>query len=139
MFNTKKQVLLVLITLSLTNCNNDENSNLEYTNLKAIEIGDYKFDFPSQFQPIEEQGIDSYIGKVIGAGIELTYDFGIYTNPYENLPEGAFEVLNEIFGSVERQIVIATNPSQDFTGIHIRDLNNFSDLGNYVSLRMSTK
>lgn len=136
------KIVLILITLSYTNCSDDNDLDLdldlEFTNLKTIEIGDYKLEFPSQFQLIEGLGIDSYVGKVVGSGIELTFDFGVFTNPHQNLPENRFEVINETFGSVERQIVIGLNPREDFTGIHIRDLNNFSELGNFVSLSMST-
>ena len=132
------KILFALMVTSLTGCNDDE-LNLEYTNLKTIVIGDYRFEFPSQFRLIEEQGIDSFVGKVVGSGIELKFDFGVYTSPIENLPSNSYEVLNETFGSVERQIIIGLDTQENFAGIHIRDLNNFSFLGNYVSLWMGTR
>lgn len=131
--------LFLIFSLLLLSCNNKDNkpSNLEYTNLKTIEIGDYSLQVPAQFNIQEEQGIDSYVGYLSGSGIELQFDYGVYTNPSENLPPEQYDVFLTILGSVEKQIVVGKNPNENFTGLHIRDMNNFSPLGNYVSLNMS--
>ncbi len=50
------------------------------TKLKTITIGEYSFDFPNDFKQVEEQGIDSYIGKVKGDSIELGFDYGYYSD-----------------------------------------------------------
>ena len=132
------KILFVLVIILMTNCSKEDDPSLEYTNLKTIEIKDYKFEFPSQFQLIEEQGIDSYYGRIVGSGIELIFDYGPYTEPYQNLSNERFEIIFETFDSVERQIVIGKNPKEDFTGIHIRDLNNSVDSEHYISLQMFT-
>lgn len=131
--NITLKLFCALIALSFISCN-----KLEYSNLKTINIYDYKLEVPSQFQLIEEQGIDSYVGKLSGEGIEIQFDFGMYTSPFKDLTSDKFDIYFESFGSVERQIVVAKNPFQDITGMHIRDLDNFTDLGNHVSLKIYT-
>lgn len=129
-------ILIPILLLTFSNCNSDDNLNLEYTDLKTIEIGDYQLEVPNHFELKPGQGIDSYVGNVNGSGITLAFDFGVYTSPYENIDTAKFDLIFEVFDSVERQIVLGKNPQEDFTAIHIRDLNNFSELGNYVSLHM---
>jgi hypothetical protein len=36
-------------------------------------------DFPADFKLVEEQGIDSYVGKVVGDSIEFQFDYGYYS------------------------------------------------------------
>ncbi len=131
--NITLKLFWALIALSFISCN-----KLEYSNLKPIDIRDYQLEVPSQFQLIEQQGIDSYVGKLSGEGIEIKYDFGVYTSPAKDLDQDKFDVHFETFGAVERQIVVAKDPKEDFTTMHIRDLDNFSDLGSHVSLKMYT-
>lgn len=50
---------------------------------KTIEVGDYLFNFPPDFKFIEEQGVDSYVGKIKGDDITFEFDFGFYSNDYE--------------------------------------------------------
>jgi hypothetical protein len=50
---------------------------------KTIEIGDYLFDFPSDFKLVEEKGIDSYVGKIQGDSMWFGFDFGYYSNDFE--------------------------------------------------------
>lgn len=135
--------VLIMVLFAFVSCSKSSDGvgdvmNLKYKDLKIIEIGDYAFHVPSHFKVKEDQGIDSYVGRLFGSGIVLIFDFGVYTNPGEGFPEDLFDVYNETFGSVERQIVVPKDPLKYSTSIHIRDLNNFSPLGNYVSLSMST-
>lgn len=50
---------------------------------KTIEVGDYLFDFPQNFRLIKEQGIDSYVGRIKGNNITFEFDFGFYSNDFE--------------------------------------------------------
>ena len=49
---------------------------------KTIEIGDYLFDFPSEFEIIREQGIDSYVGKIQSDSVQIIFDFGYYSGDF---------------------------------------------------------
>jgi hypothetical protein len=62
-----------------------------------IKIGVYEFNFPGNFKLIEEGGIDSYVGKVVGDSIALHFDYGYYSNPLvqtveEYLAEGLWKM-----------------------------------------------
>lgn len=50
---------------------------------KTIEVGDYLFDFPSDFELVTEKGIDSYVGEIKGGSIEFGFDFGYFSNDFE--------------------------------------------------------
>lgn len=127
------KVFTVIIALSFLSCN-----KLKYSNLKSIDIYDYQLEVPAQFELIEEQGIDSYVGKLSGEGIDIPFDFGVYTSPDKDLDQEKYDIYFETFGTVERQIVVPKDSQADFTTLHIRDLENYSELGGYVSLKMYT-
>ena len=53
-------------------CDNDNNNNNEPS---SIEIGNYIFNFETEFTLEQLQGIDSYVGNVNGSGITLSFDY----------------------------------------------------------------
>jgi len=81
--------------LLITNCKSNDDPEVISTDLKIIEIGNYKFEIPSNFELIQDQGIDSYIGKVIDSEITMRFDFGWYTSPSINLPDNEFLVIED--------------------------------------------
>lgn len=95
--------------------------------LKTIEIGKYKLEVPSNFRVIEGQGYDSYVGKIEESGIHISYDYGIYTSPEQDIPEEDFEVKNDTINGHSRQIVIPKNSDRNSTSVHITELNENSD------------
>lgn len=127
------KILFTVIILSSLSCN-----KLKYSNLKSIVIYDYQLKVPAKFELIEEQGIDSKVGKLVGKGIEIQFDYGIHTSPSRDLDQDKFNVYFETFGFVERQIVVAKNTREGYTSMHIRDLDKITDLKNHVSLKMYT-
>lgn len=54
---------------------------------KAIEVGDYLFDFPGDFELLTEKGIDSYVGKIKGDSMWFGFDFGYYSDDFEQTPK----------------------------------------------------
>jgi hypothetical protein len=54
---------------------------------KTIQVGGYYFDFPSDFKLVEEQGIDSYIGRIEGDEFTLWFDYGYYSGDFGPTPE----------------------------------------------------
>ncbi|WP_316785314.1 hypothetical protein [Pedobacter frigiditerrae] len=54
---------------------------------KTIEFGDYIFDFPPDYKLIEENGIDSYVGKIKGNDMYFEFDFGFYSTHFEQTIE----------------------------------------------------
>ena len=69
----------------LASCNttNDPNNNES----KTLAIGKYQFDFPSDYVLVKEQGIDSYVGKIEGDSLTLSFDYGYYSNSFAKSPK----------------------------------------------------
>ncbi len=76
--------------LFLLACCTAKEPNSAHANWKTIEIGNYIFEFPPSFKLVPEQGIDSYVGKVLGDSMGFGFDFGYYTGP---LPQTQQEYL----------------------------------------------
>lgn len=80
-----KQLLTILVMIFLFACGRTENKSDEQW--KTIEVGDYLFDFPADFKLVTEKGIDSYVGKIKGDSIWFGFDFGYYSNDFEQTPQ----------------------------------------------------
>lgn len=76
-----KRLLTILVTTLQFSCGKIENNSHE--KWKTIEVGDYLFDFPANFDLVTEKAIDSYIGKIKGDSILFLSDFGYYSNDFE--------------------------------------------------------
>ena len=61
------------------------------TDINEIEVGNYVFDFPPDYELNTEQGIDSYVGKVKGDSMSFQFDFGYYSNDFEQPEEEYLE------------------------------------------------
>lgn len=82
--NMKKVVAILTISILLISC---KQSN----EWKTIEIGNYLFNFPPDFELVKENGIDSYVGKIKGDSIEFSFDFGYYSNDFEDTEQEFLE------------------------------------------------
>jgi hypothetical protein len=80
-----KKILTVIILLLGLGC--DIKSKKQVDTWKPIKIGDYLFDFPSDFKLAKETGIDSYVGKIEGDSLAFEFDFGFYSNHLTQTPE----------------------------------------------------
>jgi len=58
---------------------------------KTIEVGDYLFDFPDDFELVTEKGIDSYVGKIKGDSMWFGFDFGYYSSDFEQTSQEYLE------------------------------------------------
>ena len=128
--------LLILITtiLLLTTCSKDDANEPS-----SIEIGNYKFNFQSTFTLEEYQGIDSYAGKINGSEISLSFDYGWYTRPAENLPVDEYLVTEKELNGHYRQIVKPLNSEANFTRIHLFKISDsIENPHGYNSLTIST-
>ncbi|MEM9672884.1 MAG: hypothetical protein AAF992_09840 [Bacteroidota bacterium] len=83
-----RQHLYILVGFVILSCSINTGNN----EWKTIEIGDYQFDFPSDFKLAKERGIDSYVGKIKGDSLWLAFDFGYYSSSFAKTPE---ELLKE--------------------------------------------
>lgn len=80
-----KHILIILISIPLFSCGQTEKkSDGEW---KTIEVGDYLFDFPADFELVTGNGIDSYVGKIEGDSMWFGFDFGHYSDDFEQTPQ----------------------------------------------------
>jgi len=80
-----KRLLTFTILLLLLSCGQTEKKS--DGQWKTIEVGDYLFDFPPDFELVEEKGIDSYVGKIKGDSMSFRVDFGYYSNDFGQTPQ----------------------------------------------------
>lgn len=80
-----KGLLTILVTLFLFSCEQTEKKS--EGQWKTIEVGDYLFDFPSDFELFKDKGIDSYVGKIRGDSMWFGFDFGYYSDDFEQIPQ----------------------------------------------------
>lgn len=92
-----------------------------------IEIGSYRFQFPSEFALVPAQGIDSYVGNINGAGISLSFDYGWYTSALNNLSETDYLVTEDEISGHFRQVVQPVDSDLNNTRIHLYKISDAVD------------
>jgi len=108
--------------------------------IAPIEIGDYLFQFPSEFSLVPGQGTDSYIGNINGTDISLSFDYGWYTGPSSNLPEDEYIVTEDEIEGHFRQIVKPIDSQNNYTKIYMYKISDQVDSPyGYNRLTMSVK
>ena len=131
-----KPLTLIIALFFFLSCDNDNNNNNEPS---SIEIGNYIFNFETEFTLEQLQGIDSYVGNVNGSGITLSFDYGWYTRPAKNLSADEYEVTEEEINGHYRQIVKPLDSETNFTRIHLfKTSDSIESPSGYNSLTMST-
>lgn len=84
-----KRLLTFFVIVILFGCGHTEKKS--DGQLKTIEVGDYLFDFPADFELVTEKGIDSYVGKIKGDSMWFGFDFGYYSNDFEQTSQEYLE------------------------------------------------
>ena len=109
-------------------------------NPSSIEIGNYIFNFDTQFTLEELEGFDSYVGKINGSGISLSFDYGWYTGPATNLPANEYTVTEDEINGHYRQIVKPVDSELNHTRIHLYKISDaMNSPGSYNSLTVRSK
>ena len=131
-----KIVLLSFIIFFSSCSTTDDDINKPST----IEIGSYKFMFPTKFYIEESQGLDSYVGSIIGDGIEIYFDYGFYTGPSRQLSNDEFEVFEDEFEGHYRQIVKPVDSKNQITRLHVFKISDSIGINKeYDKLTLSVK
>lgn len=128
---------LIIILIILMGCASSETDKMEERS--TIKIGNYVFDFPSNFTLQELQGIDSYVGTINGPGISLSFDYGWYTSPVFNLPENDYLVIEDEINGHYRQIIKPVDSETNYTRIHLFKISDsIENPDSYNSLSINT-
>lgn len=80
-----KSLLTLTILLHLLSCG--QTHKKRDTPSKTIEVGDYLFEFPPDFELVKEKGIDAYVGKIQGDSMWFSFDFGNYSDQFVETPQ----------------------------------------------------
>jgi hypothetical protein len=100
---------------------------------KKIENKSFSFSLPPSFKKTDAHGIDSYVEEYVADGIEVSFDYGIYSNNFEGWPkETKFESL-VVDGRAAKIGTAAYGSQKGFpisTQIYIK-------LGDHLALSMS--
>ncbi len=134
------KVILLIVCIVFTSCSSKDSTPSTSEETKVIAVGNYEFEFPTDFDLVELEGIDSYVGNLVGNEITLSFDFGWYTSPLSNLSEDEFIVTDDVINGHFRQIVQPINPETQFSRIHLyRISDSIASPYGYNSLTMYTQ
>ncbi|MCC5917212.1 MAG: hypothetical protein JJU02_07775 [Cryomorphaceae bacterium] len=129
----------VLMVALLLSCSKEEGFEPDSNELKSIKIGVFTLEVPENFKLVEKNGIDSYVGYLVGnSPLEIHFDYGIYTMPFEDFDQDIYMYDYSTQGSVERQILISKNLLKHSSRLHIRDTSHIV-LNQPISLSMRTE
>ncbi len=81
---------------------------------------------PTGWRVRETQGIDSYVGEVVGDGVRLVFDYGGFSwslDPADD-PEHDYAVIYEDIGGVQGKLLIPVDGSDGFTGVFFARLDD---------------
>ncbi|MGA3325835.1 MAG: hypothetical protein ABSF45_15285 [Terriglobia bacterium] len=86
-----------------------------------LEAGAFSLFAPLGWEFHQRQGIDSYVGKFVGEGVVLNFDFGGYSSGYlKKATKPAYVIGHESIGGFRAKIVSPRTPGHGLTGIYFR-------------------
>ncbi len=79
---------------------------------------------PPGWELNELQGVDSYVGELVGDGVWLTFDYGEFTSSLDpaDAPDNAYAVNYWYNGGVAAKLLISLTPGAGYTGIYFSNL-----------------
>ena len=84
----------------------------------------FSLQVPPDWRVLQKQGIDSYVGEVLGDGVRLEFDYGRFMwslNPADD-PEHEYAVIYEDIGGVEGKLLVPIDASGGVTGVYFARL-----------------
>ena len=76
---------------------------------------------PAAWELIELQGIDSYVGEIVGEGVRLDFDFGWYSNPLANDDDPQHIVDYEDIGGRLAKLVRPRQGMEGYVGVYFEN------------------
>ena len=88
----------------------------------------FSLHLPPGWELYELQGIDSYVGEVVGDGVRFTFDYGMYSWTLKQREDMAHlhTVTYETIGGVEAKLIVPTGDSGGYTGVYFAKLDSAS-------------
>ena len=89
------------------------------TSWQFIDANSFTLSLPPSWKFNKLQGIDSYVGEFVGDGIELTFDFGLYSGPRRNDDDPDYLISYETIDGQRAQIITPKKSRMVMSGIYI--------------------
>ena len=124
-------VFLCGICLSIVGCSYKDKPP---TNWQKIDAGAFSLYAPPGWRFHKEQGIDSYVGEVVGDGVVLNFDFGQFSNSLSDAQEPPYIVAHEFIDGFEAKLVSPRTPGHGMTAIYFPNVPSFLEVDNKLCL-----
>jgi hypothetical protein len=85
---------------------------------RKVDAGAFWLFAPVGWEFHQLQGVDSYVGEIVGEGVVLKFDFGAYSNPLKKEKKPQYVVVHEPIGGFRARIVSPQTPGHGITGIY---------------------
>lgn len=83
-----------------------------------LDAGAFSLYAPSGWEFRKQRGIDSYVGEFVGDHIVLEFDYGWYSNPFDDALEPKYAIARENVGGQQAKIIYPSKADQGVTGIY---------------------
>lgn len=85
-----------------------------------LDAGPFSISAPLGWEFHQRTGVDSYVGKLVGNGVTLTFDFGRYSAELRNAKKPAYSVAKKSIGGRTAKVVRPRTPGNGVTGMYVR-------------------
>ena len=84
--------------------------------------GGFSLSLPPSWELKEVQGIDSYVGEIVGDGVLLHFDFGWYSNPLADDDDPLHIVVYEDIGGRRAKLVRPKVEMEGYVGVYFENI-----------------
>jgi hypothetical protein len=94
-----------------------------------VDAGPFSLLAPQGWEFHQLQGVDSYVGELVGDGINLRFDFGEYSSGYvKKTKKPTYVIARESIGGFVAKIVSPRTPGHGVTGVYFRNVGHSNGL-----------
>ncbi len=93
-----------------------------------VDTGAFSVSLPPGWEYVPRQGIDSFVGQLVGGDMRLFFDYGMYSNPLATAGDPGYEVTFECVGGKQAKLVVAKGAPARVTGVFFPEA-RVSDFG----------
>jgi hypothetical protein len=95
---------------------------------RKVDAGAFSIFAPLGWEFHQLQGIDSFVGEFVGDGVVLTFDFGQYSNPFNDAKQPVYVIAHENIGGFRAKIVRPRTPGHGVTGVYFHNVGDSNRL-----------
>lgn len=120
----KPLFLLSILALGLLSCNDDTLDTNELPGTRQLDFGDFTIEVPASWQPVQLQGIDSYVGGIaMDQDQQAHFDLGWYSNSLD-MPAETHHIEYITIDGKAAKLVRPVDVGRGTTGVYIGNLND---------------